>query len=186
MLLVATQQRLVIFARRKSTDDLCASHDDDGIFIGKLVARLRRNVVKGHLSLPPSPTVSVYPRAPLVTVVVTNEPKWSFNRRWDEIVGKFSYKFLTFSRPLIVAVRWDKKEIDRKCCIFDKRMRPSACRRHMQLLFLYIIRVYASTKRSDVIWTHVTVTPPRQGRRLIFQQPSRRRSAARTIWPCVL
>lgn len=74
-----TQQRLVIFARRKSTDDLCASHDD-GIFIGKLVARLVGDAqrCKGTLIIvTPSPTVSaaVYPRAPLVTVVVTNEPK---------------------------------------------------------------------------------------------------------------
>jgi len=57
MLLVATQQRLVfvIFARRKPTDDLYASHDD-GLFIGKSVAVSgafeTRNVVKGHLSLP--------------------------------------------------------------------------------------------------------------------------------------
>jgi len=82
-MLLHAQQRLVfvIFARRKSANDLYASHDD-GIFIGKRVAASSafetRNVVKGHLSSPPpptsQPTVSVY-RTPMVTAAVTNEPK---------------------------------------------------------------------------------------------------------------
>lgn len=150
-----TQRRLVsvIFARQKSTNDLCHTRRRHFYWQARCSFRPVRGTqcCIGTLTLPTSPNVSVsHTRWKQPQWQTSRMPKWSFNAGGTKSLGHFR-KFLTFSRPLIVAAGTRRRLI--RSVVYSKRGCDRPCRRHMQLLFLYIHII--CVRKYETFWCNL-------------------------------